>query len=85
MILRKQKKSKITRSETYVINAKYIGDEPEYDLSTPLTQKQYGDAFNWYNYMCTVSDAREYIQDYLSFLERKEDVASLKESSRCTY
>jgi hypothetical protein len=61
--VRKKKKTRVTRNEAYLVNFKYMGDEPEY--KSPLTDSQYSQALNWYNMMCTTSDAREYITTWL--------------------
>lgn len=76
---RSSTKIKSGRTEEYIINKKYLGDEPTY--TKPLTMLEYSKAFNWYNYMCNTSDAREYITTYLMNLGRKEDAQKLKSVS----
>jgi hypothetical protein len=63
LIARTKKKIRITKSETYLVNFKYLGDEPL--LKDNFTQTQYASALTWYNYMSTTNDAREYIETYL--------------------
>ena len=69
IVKRKPKAIRATKSETYLVNKKHLGDEPlmvgEISVTTCL---------NWYNYMCTSSDAREYIETYLKNLGRVDDV-----------
>jgi hypothetical protein len=63
LIIKKNKTARVTRSEQYIVNSKYLGDEP-----TPMlifSEIEYGKALNWYNYMCTLDDAREYIKEFL--------------------
>lgn len=65
-----KKKPKISRSEAYMVNFKYLGDEPD---STKFNGwVDYAKAFSWYNSMCSKEDAREYIKDYLLKHEGKE-------------
>jgi len=61
--VKRKGKPRVTRNEAYLVNLKYLGEEPTYNK--PLTQAEYASSLNWYNYMCTTSDAREYIADYL--------------------
>jgi len=63
LIAKKPKAQRITRNESYIINKKYLGDEPL--LKDDYTRIDYSNALTWYNYMCTNSEAKEYIQDYL--------------------
>lgn len=57
LIAKTKKKVRTTKSETYLVNQKYLGGEPTFVVgdSTDLSR-----AFNWYNAMCDVNDAREY-------------------------
>jgi hypothetical protein len=64
------------KSESYLVNKKYLGDEPA-DTGIALTVSQYGQCLNWYNYMCTIEDAREYISDYLVSKMRNDDIQIL--------
>lgn len=49
-------------SETYLINRKYMGDEPEGPVSS---DSDFGKRLNWYHYMCDKEDARQYLKDWL--------------------
>jgi len=68
LVKRKAKVARVTRSEQYLVNVKYLGDEPDASKFKKLSDTL--KAFNWYNNMCTVADAREYLKDYL--LNNKE-------------
>lgn len=59
---RKPKKAvRRTKTETYLVNLKYLGDEP----TIINTQLDYIKALNWYNTFCSKDDAREYLNTYL--------------------
>ena len=76
LIQRKTKTVRVSRSEQYLVNFKYLGDEP---LPADYTEEQggLGKAFNWYNYMSSKEDAREYIKQYLEVNNRKADAKLL--------
>jgi hypothetical protein len=69
LIVKKTKKSRVTRSEAYLVNYKYMGDEP--DQKGTLTEAQYTTSLNWYNAMMTGAEAREYLLEYLHHTDRK--------------
>ena len=60
-------KPRINKTTEYLINSKYIGDEPNFVNAEGrvLTDSELGQAYNWYGYMCKLSDARDYIVDYM--------------------
>jgi len=60
--VRRAKKPKITRSEAYIVNVKYLGEEP--DSTNLKTQGDWAKAFSWYHSMCTREEARQYLKDY---------------------
>jgi hypothetical protein len=62
-VIRKNTHVRVKKSEQYIINLKYLGGEPEPIVD--YSSISYAKALNWYNYMCTVDDAREYIKEYL--------------------
>jgi hypothetical protein len=76
VIAKKVKKPRVTRNETYLVNLKYLGDEPVF--TKPLTDGEYGRALNWYNSMCDTNDAREYIETYLKNNNRAAESKQLK-------
>jgi hypothetical protein len=73
----KSKKFKKSKSEQYLINHKAFGDEPTY-TSKLLTQTQLTNCYNWYNYMCDLKEAKEYLLTYLKNAARFDDVEKLK-------
>lgn len=75
---KREKKPRISRTEEYVINIKYLGEEAKYDGSV-LNDDQLTKAYSWYSYMCTAADAREYIIDYMESIGKK-NVAKLVKS-----
>lgn len=76
VIARTKKKIRTTKTETYLVNQKYLGDEPEF--KNEYTLAEYARALNWYNNMCTVSEAREYIETYLKNTARTSDLKKFK-------
>jgi hypothetical protein len=62
--VRTKKKIRVTRSEAYLINLKYLGEEP--DASKLVNDVDIGKAYTWYSYMATNDEAREYLQTYLA-------------------
>ena len=81
LITKKVKKPRVTHSEAYLINRKYMGDEPEF--LGAMTEGEYGLALNWYNCMCDVNDAREYITEYLTKRNRKAEAKLLVKLDNC--
>lgn len=55
-----KKPQRKTQSETYLVNRKYLGDEPT-KIETKVDMLK---AFNWYHNMCDADDARKYMKDY---------------------
>jgi len=51
-----------THSETYLVNRKYLGEEP----IKIVTQIDMMRAFTWYHNMCDASDAKQYMKDYFA-------------------
>lgn len=62
--IKTKKKPKVTRSEAYMVNLKYLGEEP--DPKKFKTESDVLRAYSWYGSMCQVSDARQYLKDYLT-------------------
>ena len=81
LIAKKQKTVRISRSESYLVNRKYMGDEPEF--LGAMTSGEYGLALNWYNAMCDNGDARQYITDYLIKRNRKAEAKLLAKLDNC--
>ena len=51
-----------TKSETFLVNWKYLGDEPKNVRGAVDFLK----AFNWYNVMAEKDDVRQYLKDYFA-------------------
>ncbi len=62
--------TRVTRSETYLINQKYLGDEPIFVGSQEVDLSK---AFNWYSAMCSNGDAKEFMVTYLKNVGRFEE------------
>lgn len=76
---RKSKIVRVTKSEQYLVNKKYLGDEPSF--TGELSKVDFINSLNWYNYMCNTDDAREYIEEHLKNIGRHEDAKKLKRIS----
>ena len=76
---RKQKAPRVSRSEQYIVNYKYLGDEPLFDKVPSISE--YSQALTWYNYMCTNDEARGYLKDYLKSKSRTEELKKLNRVS----
>jgi hypothetical protein len=63
LIAKKPKTNRISRSETYLVNRKYMGDELEF--LGAMTESEVASACNWYNCMCDKADAKEYTETWL--------------------
>lgn len=61
--IRSKKKPRVTRSEAYMVNLKYLGEEP--DSSKLKSWSDLAKAYTWYGSMCSKDEAREYLKDYL--------------------
>ena len=79
IIKKKDKKLRITKTEAYMTNLKFLGDEPKFNRE--LSRLDYMKALNWYNYMCTTQDAREYLETFFLLTERHDDLQKLKNVS----
>jgi hypothetical protein len=76
LIQRKQKKARVTKNETYVVNLKFMGTEPSH--KGDITNVEYITSLNWYNAMSDVKEAREFFNSYLKQQDRLEDIKLLK-------
>jgi len=76
LIKTKPKKIRVSRTEQYLVNKKYLGEEPV--LKPNYSQTEYIRALTWYNSMLSTSDAREYLQDYLKDNKRMNDLKKIK-------
>ena len=74
---KREKKKRVTRTEEYLVNIKYLGDEPTYD-GRVLTDLELTKAYTWYSYMCRASDARDYIVEYMEKIGKKNVARLIK-------
>jgi hypothetical protein len=66
---RTKKTKRTTKSESYLVNWKYLGDEPK-NINSKIDLIK---AFTWYNTMCENEEARSYLKEYF-----KEDKHTIK-------
>lgn len=76
LIAKKPKKVRVSRSESYLINRKYMGDEPEF--LGAMTEGEMAIACNWYNAMADKADAREYTETWLKSQNRMAEIKKFK-------
>lgn len=79
LIAKKTKKTRVTRSETYLVNLKYLGDEPT--LRDNYGNSEFTYALSWYGSMCTIAEAREYLKDYLTSVNRQKEISNINKLS----
>lgn len=83
VIAKKSRKVRTTRSETYLINSKHLGDEPIFNGK--VSDLDYSKALTWYNYMATDDEARTYLGDYLRKNNRALEAKKLAKVSDVWY
>lgn len=71
----KKKAVRTTKNEAYLVNRKYLGDEPVFDGRNDC---HLATAINWYNTMADESDARQYIEEYFKSLKMDREIKNLK-------
>ena len=76
---KKEKSTRIGKTELYHINSKYLGGEPEFKAGHILTEMELIRTFTWYNYTLSVSDARIYLREYI---ERRYSVNVISEFNK---
>lgn len=73
----KTKKVRASKAAQYIADLKHMGDEPEVQ-NKPLSGLELGMVLNWYDYMCTRNDARDYINFFLQSQNRLNELKDLK-------
>ena len=73
----KKAKVRVSKTAEYLANLKYLGDEPVW-TGQCLGVVDYIKTMTWYNYMCSKSDARKYLETYLKNVGRTADAKRLK-------
>ena len=76
IIAKKVKKPRVSYSEGYLINRKYMGDEPEF--LGALTEGEMAIAYNWYNAMASKSEIKEYTETWLKNQNRLTELKKFK-------
>lgn len=71
-----KKKVRASKNESYIINKRYLGDEPKFNGE--VSNVDLSKALTWYNYMCNTKEARDYITEYLSLQDRKTEIRNFK-------
>ncbi len=79
LIKRKPKAIRVTKSEAYIVNKKHLGDEPIF--TDKSTNSDYMNGLNWYNYMASNSEAKEYLSDYLKNIGKVAESKKIKRIS----
>ena len=74
--MRSKKKVRVTRSEAYLVNEKYLGEEPVFKTET-LTDSEVAKCLTWYNYMTDTKERRGFIKDYLKAAGRQAEAKKL--------
>ena len=70
----KSKKVKASKVAQYLADTKHVGEEPTILHDRRLEGLELLRFLNWYNYMCTKSDARDYIETYLKNTGRNKEL-----------
>lgn len=76
LIKKTVKKPRVSRSEGYLINLKYMGSEPEF--LGAMTEGEMAVAYNWYNAMADKSDIKEYTETWLKNQNRLTELKKFK-------
>lgn len=71
------KNIKASKVASFVVNTKHLGDEPVLSADAPVKDLDYTKALTWYNYLCSVGDARGYLQTYLKSNGRAAEIKTL--------
>jgi Mor family transcriptional regulator len=59
-----KKNERVGKTAQYIADLKFMGEEPVVYGIVELDDITLTKIFNWYNYMCTRSDARQYLKDF---------------------
>jgi hypothetical protein len=79
LITKKAKKPRVTRNEQYLVNFKYLGDEPK--LSDDYEPSEFAFALSWYANMSSTAEAREFLKDYLLSQNRHKEITIVNKLS----
>jgi hypothetical protein len=73
----KAKSQKKSKTEQWLVNRKYCGDEPTF-TSKILDRGKHNHCFSWYSYMCDRREAHEYLIEYLKNVGRDTEANQVK-------
>jgi hypothetical protein len=59
-----KRNERVGKTAQYIADLKFMGEEPVVKGIVELDDMTLTKIFGWYNYMCTRSDARQYLQDF---------------------
>ena len=76
MIKTKVKPIRTSRSEQYLVNFKYLGDEP--DVFDTSNGSKVAEALTWYNYMSTNIEGKSWLIEWLQSNKRDADAKIIK-------
>lgn len=69
-----QRARPVSRSVARLVADKHYGPEP-----IDITEKGYGEALNWYNYMCEIDQARDWLIEYMKLNKHsKSDLRAIE-------
>ena len=67
-----------TKSESYLVNKKYMGEEPMFKTGQMVSGSELMRCYNWYHIMSEAGDAKDYLVTYLTQQNRPADVKKCK-------
>ena len=63
---RRKMKVRASKASDHIIALQYLGDEPKWDMVTPVDDVMLGNAYNWYSYFDEkFNDAKKWTLEYL--------------------
>lgn len=78
LLPKKTKKVQAGKSVQLISDLRHVGDEPNLKDQL-LNEKLLARVFNWYNYMCTRAQVREYIESFLKANKRAAELKMLQQ------
>jgi len=73
-----KKNERVGKTAQYIADLKFMGEEPVVKGIVELDDMTITKIFGWYNYMCTRSDARQYLQDFFKIQGEDTNLEMLK-------
>lgn len=73
------KKPRVSRTEAYLVNLKYMGPErTEFPSDRVLDRSEYATALNWYNVMASADECRDYMVTLLEQAGRPDEARRVR-------